>query len=59
MHLNLKIMKMKKLTTTEIEEINRETILSMKGEYSFASYVPMAMFVKKLQIFKRSYQADY
>lgn len=50
---------MEKLSITKIEELSTNDIKTMTGEFTFSSYVPMASFVKKLQIAKRSYNADY
>jgi hypothetical protein len=50
---------MKNLTVKEIEDIKINDIKNMTGEFKFSSYVPMASFIKKLAVAKRSYTADY
>jgi len=50
---------MENLSITKIENLSNADVKIMTGEFQFSSYVPMASFVKKLQIAKRSYNADY
>lgn len=50
---------MRKLSITEIENLSINEVKQMKGKYCFSSYVPMAQFIKKLQIAKVNFSADY
>ena len=50
---------MKRISITEIETMSINEVKQMKGEFTLSSYVPMAMFIKKLKIAKVSFVANY
>lgn len=50
---------MVKLTTTDVEKLEKKDIINMSDTIHFSSSVSMAKFVKKLNPLHKSYTADY